>query len=145
MIQYTEGKIDKLKITCQRCGIEAVVNARQLYRQTESTKLCRSCTAKPAKTNMRNGWLCFPHRGEIDLNTMTPLDKNGKPYLPGERICGTLDCTTKSHIVSYNTPKPKKPKPKKSKIKTQSAGIFKGQEITFEQFTELELQRKAKS
>lgn len=144
MIQYTEGKVDKLKITCQRCGIEAVVNARQLYRQTESTKLCRSCTAKPVKTTMRNGWLCFPHRGEIDLNTMAPLDKDGKPYLPGERICGTLDCTTKSHIVSNKPPKLETPKPKKSK-KHEPTAIYGGQKITFEQFTELERQRKAKA
>jgi hypothetical protein len=143
MIQYTEGKVDKLKITCQRCGIEAVINARQLYRETESTKLCRSCTAKPVKTTMRNGFLCFPHRGEIDLDTMTPLDKNGKPYLPGERICGTLDCTTKSHIVGYKQPKPKKPKPKVAEVKKESLGILKGKPITFEQFTQLEAQRKA--
>ena len=139
MIQYTEGKVEKVKITCQRCGIETVISARQLWRETEATKLCRSCTAKPAKTNMRNGWLCFPHRGDIDLDTMTPLDKNGKPYMPGIRICGTLDCTTKAHIISD------KPAETKKKKKKGPTGIYKNQEITFEQFTELEAQRKAKA
>lgn len=142
MIQYTESQIQKVQITCQRCGIEAVVNARQLYRETESTKLCRSCTAKPVKTTMRNGWLCFPHRGDIDLDTMTPLDNKGKPYLPGVRICGTLDCTTKAHILLDNPPKQKKAKSKKKK--TGPKAILGGKEITLEEFTELEAKRKAK-
>jgi hypothetical protein len=131
MMQYTEGKIEKLKITCQRCGMESVMNARQLYRKTEMTKLCRSCTAKPAVRVARNGLLCFPHQGEIDLDTLAPLDKNGNLYLPGHRICGSKDCCTKAHIVPLTPKNPKGP-----------FALLDGKTISFEQFLELEEKRK---
>jgi hypothetical protein len=133
MIQFTEGKRKKVKSTCERCGYEWIQNERQLYRETAELKFCRSCKATESKSVMRDGWVCSPHRGEVDLDTMTPLDRNGKPYLPGTRICGMLDCITKAHIIT-EAPTNKK----------DGKAVLAGKVITYTQFLEIEKARKAK-
>jgi CDGSH-type Zn-finger protein len=49
MIHFTEGKKQKIKTTCQRCGYEWIQSERQLYRDAEIT-FCRSCKATESKT-----------------------------------------------------------------------------------------------
>lgn len=127
MIHFTEGKKQKIKTTCQRCGYEWIQSERQLYRDAEIT-FCRSCKATESKTVMKDGWVCHPHRGEVDLDTMTPLDANGNPYLPGYRLCGMLDCTTRTHIVKA--------------APSKGGALYRGRPISYEQFLEIEQTRR---
>jgi len=129
MIHFAEGKRQKIKTTCQRCGYEWIQSERQLYRDVD-LKYCRSCTAKESKTVMKNGLSCTPHRGEVDLTTMAPLDNYGNLYLPGYRTCGMADCVNRSHVTQ----------PLQYK---RGRAICKGQVITFETFLKIEAKRKA--
>lgn len=42
---------------------------------------------------------CKPWRGDIDLDTMTPL-KDGKPHMTGIRTCNKSDCVATDHVIS---------------------------------------------
>ena len=127
----------ELDVVCERCGYQRIVDQRELYR-TSNLELCKSCKATPAKSVMKNGKLCKPHRGEVDLDTMAPLDDNLEPYLPGHRICGMADCVAPSHILKQ--PNKKTPKPL---IHEPGTGILKGQVITYDQFLEIKQTRRA--
>jgi hypothetical protein len=129
MIHFAEGKRQKIKTTCQRCGYEWIQSERQLYRDVD-LNFCRSCTAKESKTVMKNGLSCTPHRGEVDLTTMAPLDNYGNLYLPGYRTCGMADCVNRSHIL------------KKRNFK-KDMGILRGQIISFDDFILIEKKRKS--
>jgi hypothetical protein len=127
----------EIKFICDRCGYSKMINPRQLYRDTD-LEMCQSCKAEPARTVMKNGRSCTPHRGEVDLETMAPLDEFGNLYLPGHRICGMADCVARKHII-------KPPRKKKIQALTYKPGmaILKGQVITYEQFLEIEKIRRA--
>jgi hypothetical protein len=87
---------EKLKaITCDRCGIQFEVSddayTQRLTRGVTNPDWCSDCRGYNPSTGCR-GW-----SGDVDDNFM-PL-KNGKPYLPGLRTCGRVDCVVKAHIV----------------------------------------------
>jgi hypothetical protein len=127
-IYFAEDK-EKIRITCERCGYESITSSRNLYRQT-NLKLCQSCKSTQANTVVKNGLACTPHRGEVDLNTMAPLNNEGEPYLPGYRICGMADCVNRSHILKERNFK-------------SGMGILRGQVISFDDFILIEERRKA--
>lgn len=43
---------------------------------------------------------CTPHRGAFHPITDAPIDKHGRPVLPGIRVCGNSDCVKPAHIVN---------------------------------------------
>jgi hypothetical protein len=129
MISWVSENREKLRITCDRCGFEKTINSRQIYRNAD-TSLCQSCKAEPATRVMRGRVSCRPHRGEVDLNTMAPLDNFGNLYLPGHRICGMADCVRRDHIAGSLEYK-------------RGRAIFRGQVITYENFLAMEAERKA--
>ena len=132
MTMYFAEDRQKITVICERCGYETTTSSRNLYRQTR-LDLCKSCQAKPSNVVIRNGVACTPHRGEVDLDTMAPLDDQGQPYLPGYRICGMADCVAPSHVRTE--PKKKEPKPLAYK---PGRAILNGKVITYRQFLELE-------
>jgi len=132
MTMYFAEDRQKITVVCERCGYETTTSSRNLYRQT-NLDLCKSCKAQPSNTVVKNGVACTPHRGEVDLDTMAPLDDNLEPYLPGYRICGMADCIAPSHVRTI----PPKEEPKPLAYKPGRA-ILNGKVMTYKQFLELE-------
>jgi hypothetical protein len=84
-------------VPCTRCGMDITLEAlaRRKTRNDPST-LCKDCDAAPrAKVGM-----CRPWVGDVDLDTMQPLDERGRPFMVGERQCGNADCINANHIIS---------------------------------------------
>lgn len=82
---------------CSRCGIEFEENREALSKRVERNSRglneCRDC-----RGYVRTRQDCRPWTGDINLDSMQPI-KDGKPYLPGVRTCGNLDCVNRKHIV----------------------------------------------
>lgn len=81
-------------VECKRCGFRwDATNARK------NVALCSSCRARPARTvySVDLG-KCKPWRGFFDVDEVTPVDDEGEPFLPGERICGNSDCVNPQHV-----------------------------------------------
>ena len=79
---------------------------KRIQRQNPDAKKCRDCY--PAKNvlpktlqprHKLNG-NCLIHKGELELHTMLPIDKDGKPILRGYRICGLMECVNPDHITT---------------------------------------------
>jgi hypothetical protein len=85
--------------TCHRCGHEWEFWRRYIERGYDYT-LCESCKAKPTRkvSTSRNEY-CMPWKGDIDLDTMQPIDGKGRLVKPGVRTCGNSDCMRITHII----------------------------------------------
>lgn len=83
-------------IICVRCGTrwEVVKNKRRKLRP-----LCASCRVRPATVVTTHFGKCIPWHGQFAKDWTTPLDENGVPFLPGERLCKNLDCVNPEHVV----------------------------------------------
>jgi len=81
-------------VECKRCGFRwDATNARK------NVALCASCRARPARTvHSVDLGKCKPWRGFFDVDEVTPVDDEGEPFLPGERICGNSDCVNLQHV-----------------------------------------------
>jgi hypothetical protein len=88
---------NELETTCPRCGIvwtaSATVIEKRNSRGMKNPLFCEDCLGKVKKSE------CRPWTGDVDLDTFAPL-QNGKPYKPGIRICGRMDCVASKHIVT---------------------------------------------
>lgn len=92
---------------CERCGadIKNETIAKRISRGQADAYLCSSCVAKPAtQINYGDTTACKPWQGDVDLDTMQPLDDRGRPYLPGARRCGHADCVNRKHIIRQDDP-----------------------------------------
>jgi hypothetical protein len=98
-------------ISCLRCGVMEPVRVGALDKRAERghNGQCSSCNARPMQQIRRGskGDFCRPWHGEFDDND-NPM-KNGRYYLPGERVCGHRDCVNKKHIVMPEIPDGHKP------------------------------------
>jgi hypothetical protein len=128
MTNYFAENEEKIRVTCERCGYESITSSRNLYRQT-NLKLCKSCKATPANSYQHNGLSCTPHRGDVDLDTMAPIDHDGNPYLPGHRICGMADCVNRGHVIQ-------------NLEYEKGMGILGGKVITYDNFIAIQEGRK---
>ena len=84
------------QVECRRCGYVWTVNAEKRGRKD---LLCVSCRIKPASMIQYGKLRCMPHKGALD-SELNPIDDNGVLIMPGERVCGHLDCVNAAHIVS---------------------------------------------
>lgn len=95
--------VDELRhYYCQRCGIEIPANTiqKRMERGSENRE-CSDCTAmKNHRPIQMSKTGCRPWTGEIDLDTMSPIDSEGRPVSPGFRKCGHNDCMNRNHIFS---------------------------------------------
>lgn len=81
-------------VTCAKCGFTFLINRKR----KKLRMLCESCRVGRANT-IQNGELkCLPWHGRFDTDMTTPVDEEGNPVLPGERICGNNDCVAPSHV-----------------------------------------------
>jgi hypothetical protein len=84
---------------CERCGCEmteVVVLARR--KRGKDLWGCAQCRGgKQARVKTAFG-LCQPHQGLFDDDD-NPLDKFGRLYRPGVRLCGYRDCVAVDHLV----------------------------------------------
>ena len=105
--------------SCERCGMR--INVETIQKRLKRNNLnpnCQECSYKQTKVIVnKDGSTCRPWQGEIDLDTMQPMENN-KPYMIGTRTCGKLDCCNKSHV--------------KPSI-ASTYGYLKGKQITYEQ------------
>ena len=95
---------------CAGCLIALNTSAflKRVQRGVVNADLCEDCRdfGKPIKTvytwkhPVLGTIICVPHRGEVD-DDLNPINKAGKLYMPGERICGLKDCVKRSHIVKH--------------------------------------------
>ena len=85
-------------LICERCGLEDASGFLERRRERKQELLCQSCLAKPVRAIVTDFGLCRPHRGKFDDND-NPLDRWGKPFLPGFRLCGRRDCISPSHVA----------------------------------------------
>lgn len=97
-------------IICWRCGAQVDWQAykKRVQRKMSDPDRCADCidTDKP----MKHTWtwvhpvlgriVCVPHKGDVD-DEFRPLNKAGRLYMPGERICGLKDCVKRTHLVKY--------------------------------------------
>jgi hypothetical protein len=81
---------------CIRCGYADEAITKRVERGGQP--ICNSCAARPAQRIVTRFGVCRPHRGDFD-NFDNPLDKDGKPYRAGLRLCGNSDCIERSHIL----------------------------------------------
>lgn len=95
----TMEKAEHLAKPCPRCGqeIPGYVMERRNRRNAERVN-CADCEAGK-RTQIKNGnEICIPWMGEIDLDTLTPVNRDGSPYMPGNRYCGNKDCVNVNHV-----------------------------------------------
>lgn len=94
-------------IPCWRCGIaiEAEVYRKRLSRRQANPDECKDCNDIDAKQKTIYSWVhpelgritCKPYKGELD-DDWRPITKEGRLYMPGNRICGMKDCVEVSHV-----------------------------------------------
>lgn len=90
---------------CKRCGADFVIGIDALSKRKErgsEIHLCQDCNAKPKQFERHGEYNCKPWQGELDLDTLTPVDPKGRPVMPGTRICGHSDCVNESHVFGGN-------------------------------------------
>jgi len=80
---------------CSRCGFSWVVNKNK---RQKPRPLCRSCRARKAATVQEGEFRCLPWHGRFAQDMVTPIDDDGKEFMPGKRVCGNSDCVLDSHI-----------------------------------------------
>ena len=94
---------ENLSKPCARCGQEIagyVIYARE--RRNSDKKVCSDCSAGKRTQERHGNLVCVPWQGEIDLDTLTPIDNKGLPYMPGIRTCGRNDCVNTAHVFGVN-------------------------------------------
>ena len=84
---------------CVRCGYAEDLAFLERRKERRQEILCRSCLARPVREIKSNFGICRPHRGDFDYND-NPLDRWGKLFRPGVRLCGNRDCIEPTHIVN---------------------------------------------
>ena len=95
----TMEKAQHLAKPCTRCGQEIPGYVmEQRNRRNSDRKTCSDCSATARRQERHGDLICIPWVGEIDLDTMTPVDNKGLPYMPGIRTCGRNDCVNSSHV-----------------------------------------------
>lgn len=99
---------DQQQYFCSACLIEISESAlfKRIERGVVNADQCEDCRdfGKPMRNSQT--WNhpvlgkinCKPHTGEVD-DDFRPLNKAGRLYMPGERICGLKDCIRRSHVV----------------------------------------------
>lgn len=75
--------------------------AKRIERRSENRN-CMDCNAGTRRQERHGDLICIPWVGEIDLDTMTPIDNKGLPYMPGIRTCGRNDCVNSKHVFGVN-------------------------------------------
>lgn len=85
---------------CSHCGANALSREAIQKRQSRGSarRICLDCSAAKKATLAYGDLICKPWGGDFDLDTLTPL-KDGRPFMPGQRICGHKDCIESSHIL----------------------------------------------
>lgn len=43
---------------------------------------------------------CIRHKGDLNLDTLLPIDKNGNHILYGYRLCGNRECVNPEHVTT---------------------------------------------
>lgn len=81
-------------IDCYKCGKTFAVNRKRRKLRMH----CESCRVNKASTIQQGDLKCLPWHGHFASDMLTPVDENGEPVLPGERICGNVDCVSPSHV-----------------------------------------------
>ena len=99
---------DQQQYFCSACLIPIDEDAlfKRIARGAVNADQCEDCRdyGKPIKAQYT--WqhpvlgkiCCVPHKGEVD-NDFRPLNKAGRLYMPGERICGLKDCVKRAHVI----------------------------------------------
>jgi hypothetical protein len=84
---------------CARCGQEIPgENVWTRLNRGSENRNCADCNSGK-RTQIKNGdQVCIPWMGEIDLDTMKPIDRNGLEHMPGVRTCGNNDCVNPDHV-----------------------------------------------
>lgn len=87
---------------CDRCGQQINADAVAKRRSRGDNDLrCLDCRGRPlTKLPTYNGVKCKPWEGDIDLDTLAPIDEKGNLAVPGIRKCGNADCVENRHIVN---------------------------------------------
>lgn len=88
---------------CERCGFPDESGFIERRVERKLTRLCASCTARPAREVPSPFGPCKPHRGDFD-DWDRPLDRWGRLYRPGFRVCKHTDCISTKHIKKQNEP-----------------------------------------
>jgi hypothetical protein len=81
-------------VQCIRCGTTFLVNRKRKKLRMH----CDSCRVTRATTIQQGDFKCLPWHGRFDNDMTTPIDDNGEQVIPGERLCGNLDCVNSSHV-----------------------------------------------
>lgn len=79
---------------CYRCGFSWDVTKKR----SKDRVLCTDCRTRRSVTVTNGEYKCNPWHGRFSFDMVTPVDENGDPFLPGERICGNFDCVQPTHI-----------------------------------------------
>lgn len=82
------------KVECARCGYEWFIKS---VRSPEV--FCQSCRARKVQTVHGELGKCLPWQGRFAPDLTTPIDDDGKPVLPGLRLCAKADCVSPRHVV----------------------------------------------
>lgn len=89
---------------CSRCGILIPWQtiAKRLSRSNPEDR-CRDCIPRDTVNRIQARGVkseCNPWAGDIDLDTLQPLKRDGSPHMPGIRTCGHADCVNRNHIIN---------------------------------------------
>ena len=92
---------------CARCGILIPWQtlAKRLSRGNTEDR-CRDCIPRDTVNRVQAPGFkgeCNPWSGDIDLDTMQPLKRDGSPHMPGIRTCGHADCVNRNHVINMAT------------------------------------------
>ena len=84
------------RVKCRRCGFKWNVAASKKF---DKDLLCKSCRQGKQKVIQYGLLRCEPYTGKVN-DDLQPIDEQGNLYMPGNRICGHLDCVNPKHVVS---------------------------------------------
>ena len=96
-------------IPCWKCGVEIPFKVfwKRVSRKIANPDECKDCKDTSLQQKKEYTWThpelgvitCYPYKGELD-DDWRPITKDGRLYMPGERVCGLKDCVRSSHVKS---------------------------------------------
>jgi len=98
---------DEKPIPCWKCGVEIPFKVfwKRVNRQQPDPDECKDCKDTTAEHKTRYKWNhptlglidCYPYKYDLD-DDWNPITKDGRLFMPGDRICGLKDCVRVSHV-----------------------------------------------
>lgn len=100
--------------TCQACKAPLTQRVVKRRKEMRDWPLCSECFFN---TPVDYQSPCQIWTGDIDLDTLEPVNNAGQPVRPGLRACGYRDCVNVHHVLGYTTRKASRKNPQQKMLR----------------------------